>query len=86
MQLVIATREDPMLPLARYHARGRLPEIRAPDLYFTSHETADFLKRVMDLKFSPENIASPQSRTESWIVELQLAAMSIQSMRWQWTS
>ncbi|MGE5373829.1 MAG: LuxR C-terminal-related transcriptional regulator [Bacteroidota bacterium] len=78
MQLVITTREDPSLSLARYRARGQLIEIRASNLCFTSRETADFLNRIMDLTLSPEDIASLQSRTEGWIVGLQLAAISMQ--------
>ena len=49
MHLVIATREDPHLPLARLRARGQLTELRAADLRFTSSEAADFLNQVMTL-------------------------------------
>jgi LuxR family maltose regulon positive regulatory protein len=78
MHLVITTREDPPLPLARYRARGQLLEMRAADLRFTEPEAADFLNDVMGLKLSPEQIAALKSRTEGWVAGLQLAALSMQ--------
>jgi len=81
MHLVIATREDPPLPLARYRARGQLTELRAADLRFTPVESADFLNQVMDLNLSAEDIAALETRTEGWIAGLQLAAISIQGQK-----
>lgn len=78
MHLVIATREDPLLPLARWRARGQLTELRAADLRFTSSETAEFLNRVMGLDLAQEDIAALETRTEGWIAGLQLAALSMQ--------
>ena len=78
MHLVIATREDPSLPLARYRARGHLTELRVKDLRFTPDEAADFLNQVMGLNLSAEDIAALESRTEGWIAGLQLAAISMQ--------
>jgi LuxR family maltose regulon positive regulatory protein len=78
MHLVIATREDPSLPLARLRARGQLTELRAADLRFTPGEAAEFLNQVMGLKLSAEEIAALESRTEGWIAGLQLAALSMQ--------
>ncbi len=78
MHLVIATREDPPLPLARYRARGQLTELRAADLRFTPAEVSEFLNRVMGLNLSAENIAALEIRTEGWIAGLQLAAISMQ--------
>lgn len=78
MHLVIATRVDPNLPLARHRARGQLTELRAVDLRFTFAEAADFLNRVMGLDLSPEDVATLESRTEGWIAGLQLAAISMQ--------
>src|SRR2546421_6268471 len=77
MHLVIATREDPQLPLARLRARGELTELRAADLRFTPSETAAFLNQVMDLHLSAEDIARLARRTEGWIAGLQLAALSM---------
>src|SRR3972149_468218 len=78
MHLVIATREDPDLPLARLRARGQLTELRAADLRFTASEAAEFLNQAMGLKLSAENIAALETRTEGWIAGLQLAAISMQ--------
>ena len=78
MHLVIATREDPHLPLARWRARGQLTELRAADLRFTPSEAAEFLNRVMGLDLSAEDITALETRTEGWIAGLQMAALSIQ--------
>jgi len=78
MHLVIATREDPPLPLARLRARGQLTELRATDLRFSSSEAAEFFGQVMGLDLSAEDIAALETRTEGWIAGLQLAAISMQ--------
>ncbi|HET8579765.1 MAG TPA: AAA family ATPase, partial [Nitrospiraceae bacterium] len=78
MHLVIATREDPSLPLARSRAQGQLTELRACDLRFTQPEAAQFLNEVMGLNLSAEDIAALETRTEGWIAGLQLAALSMQ--------
>ena len=78
MHLVIATREDPSLPLARLRARGQLTELRAADLRFAPAEVAEFLNRVMGLNLSDGDVAALESRTEGWIAGLQMAALSMQ--------
>jgi ATP/maltotriose-dependent transcriptional regulator MalT len=78
MHLVIATREDPQLPLARLRVQGHLIELRAADLRFTPSEAAGFLNQVMGLNLSAEDIAALEARTEGWIAGLQLAALSMQ--------
>jgi LuxR family maltose regulon positive regulatory protein len=78
MHLVIATREDPSLPLARLRARGQLSEVRATELRFIPAEAAAFLNQVMGLSLSAEEITALETRTEGWIAGLQLAAISIQ--------
>ena len=77
MHLVIATREDPPLPLARLRARDQLTELRAADLRFTPAEATDFLNQVMGLNLSLEDITALETRTEGWIAGLQLAAISM---------
>jgi LuxR family transcriptional regulator, maltose regulon positive regulatory protein len=77
MHLVIATREDPPLPLARLRARGQLTELRAADLRFTPAEAAAFLNSAMGLDLSAGEIAALEERTEGWIAGLQLAALSL---------
>ncbi len=78
MHMVIATREDPPLPLARLRARGQLTELRATDLRFTPAEAAEFLNHIMGLHLSDEDIAALEVRTEGWIAGLQLAAIALQ--------
>ena len=80
MHLVIATREDPHLPLARLRGRGQLSEVRADELRFTPDEAAEFLNQVMGLSLSAEDIAALETRTEGWIVGLQMAALSMQGL------
>jgi len=77
-RLVIASREDPQLPLARLRASGQLTELRATDLRFTPDEAAAFLNQVMDLNLSAGDIAALEARTEGWIAGLQLAALALQ--------
>jgi LuxR family maltose regulon positive regulatory protein len=78
MHLVIATREDPSLPLARLRARGQMTELRASDLRFTPAEAAEFINRMMGLDLSDRDVAALESRTEGWIAGLQMAALSMQ--------
>ena len=78
MHVVIVTREDPNLPLARLRARGQLTELHVTDLRFTSSEAAEFLNQVMGLALSAEDITVLETRTEGWIVGLHLAALALQ--------
>ena len=78
VQLVIATRADPALPLARLRARGELVEVRADDLRFTADETAAYLDEAMGLALTAPDVAALEGRTEGWIAALQLAALSMQ--------
>ena len=77
LHLVLLTREDPPLPLARLRANNQLTEIRAGDLRFTSPEADRFLNEVMELSLSPADIAVLDDKTEGWIVGLQLAGLSV---------
>jgi LuxR family maltose regulon positive regulatory protein len=81
LHLVIATREDPPLPLARLRAQGHLSELRAADLRFTPAEAAEFLGGVMNLDLSADEVARLETRTEGWIAGLQLAALSMQGRK-----
>ena len=78
MHLVIASRSDPPLPLARLRGRGESTELRASDLRFTPDEAAAFLNGVMGLDLSAGDVAALETRTEGWIAGLQLAALSMQ--------
>jgi LuxR family maltose regulon positive regulatory protein len=77
LHLVIISREDPLLPIPRLRARGKVLEIRQEDLRFTFKETADFLNRVMGLSLSFSQVAALEQRTEGWIAGLQLAALTM---------
>lgn len=79
MHLVMLTRADPPIQLAKLRARGDLVELRTADLRFTTEEAATFLTAVMDLKLSDENVSTLDQRTEGWIVGLQMAALSLQN-------
>jgi LuxR family maltose regulon positive regulatory protein len=80
MHLVIATREDLPLSLARLRAQKHMMEIRAGDLRFTEEEATTFLNQTMGLSLTPESIRALENRTEGWIVGLQLAALSMQEV------
>jgi LuxR family maltose regulon positive regulatory protein len=78
VRLVIATRIDPALPLARLRARGQLIEIRAADLRFTPDEAVAYFNGVMDLGLTTADVEALEGRTEGWIAALQLAGLSMQ--------
>ena len=78
MHVVLLSRTDPPLPLARFRARNQLLDLRAAELRFSSEEIALFLNRVMELHLSPDDLAAMETRTEGWIAGLQLAALSMQ--------
>ena len=78
MRLVVSTRADPPLPLARLRIRRQLVEVRVTDLRFTREETARFLNDVMGLNLTPADVAALETRTEGWIASLQLAALALQ--------
>jgi LuxR family maltose regulon positive regulatory protein len=77
LHLVLITREDPSLPLARLRANNQPTEIRAGDLRFTGREADRFLNEVMGLSLSQADVAALEDRTEGWIVGLQLAGLSV---------
>ena len=77
LHLLITSRSDPPLPLARWRVRRQLTEIRAADLRFTPDEAAQFLNQVMGLNLSADELAALETRTEGWIAGLQLAALSM---------
>jgi LuxR family maltose regulon positive regulatory protein len=78
LHVVIASRTDPPLPLARWRARGDLAEIRAAELRFTPDEAAAYLNEMMGLRLTAQDVAALEGRTEGWIAALQLAALSMQ--------
>jgi ATP-dependent transcriptional regulator len=79
IHLVILTRSDPPLPLARMRARGQLTEIRARDLQFTMEETTQLLNQITALGLTEEDISRLLDRTEGWAAGLQMAALALTS-------
>jgi LuxR family transcriptional regulator, maltose regulon positive regulatory protein len=79
LHLVLSTRSDPPLPLARWRARGYLNELRGADLRFTLEETEAFLRRSLDNEAANETARELEELTEGWIALLRLAALSLRS-------
>jgi len=77
VHVVISSRTDPPLPLARWRAAGHLVRLSAADLAFTTAEATAFLRGVMGLDLSRQDIAVLEGRTEGWVAGLQLAALSM---------
>jgi LuxR family maltose regulon positive regulatory protein len=77
LHVIITTRIDPPLPLARWRAHGMLTELRAADLRFTLEEAAAFLTQLMQLPLSVVDIQALEQRTEGWIAGLQFAALAM---------
>jgi LuxR family transcriptional regulator, maltose regulon positive regulatory protein len=77
VHLVVSSRINPPLPLARLRARGQIMEIDAADLSFAPEEAAAFLKDTMGLNLTVGDVAALEVRTEGWIAGLQLAALSM---------
>jgi LuxR family maltose regulon positive regulatory protein len=78
LHLLLASRADPSLALARLRASGAVIELRAADLRFTAPEAAQFLTDVMGLPLDTAAVEALEARTEGWIAGLQLAALSLQ--------
>ena len=77
LHIVLATRIDPPLPLARLRAQGQISELRAADLQFTSTEAGDLLRRLMGAQLSEAQAVALNERVEGWAVGLQLAGLSL---------
>jgi len=77
MHVILTTRADPSLPLARLRARNQLTEIRAADLCFTTEEIAELYNERLRLDLTLDDIEMLGARTEGWISGLQLAAHSL---------
>jgi LuxR family transcriptional regulator, maltose regulon positive regulatory protein len=77
LHVLITSRADPPLPLARMRARGQMAELREADLRFTPEEVSVLFLEVWELDLSAEAVAALEGRTEGWAVGLQLAALSL---------
>ncbi|MBI5666981.1 MAG: tetratricopeptide repeat protein [Chloroflexi bacterium] len=81
LHLVLITRSDPALPLARLRARNELHELRAADLRFTLEETHVFLQQTVPFPLPADVIAQLSERTEGWAAGLRLVALALQKMQ-----
>ena len=77
LRVVVSSRADPPLPLARLRARGQLAELRAADLRFTGEEAAALLGEAAGPGLPAAAAAALVARTEGWAAGLQLAGLSL---------
>lgn len=80
LHLVLATRSEPNLPLARLRARRQLLELRVDDLSFSRQEATEFYNNLMQLNLSDKQITALEKRTEGWIAGMQLLALNLRSL------
>ena len=78
VQLVLASRTEPILPVAALRAHGELLELRARDLRFTPEEADAFLNGRLGLGLTPDDVQALVGKTEGWPAGLYLAALSLQ--------
>ncbi len=77
LHLVLVTRTDPPLPLARLRAHRQMQEIRNEELRFSLAETTAFLGNELEQALTTADIVALEQRTEGWAAGLQLAALSL---------
>jgi LuxR family maltose regulon positive regulatory protein len=77
LHLVLLSRSDPPLELARLRVAGQLAEVRMEQLRFTPQETASFLKKFAEVQLAEPDLAALNERTEGWIAGLQMTAISL---------
>jgi LuxR family maltose regulon positive regulatory protein len=77
VHVVLSTRVDPPLPLARMRARGELTELRVAELHFSDEEASELLNDSMGLDLAAEDVARLAERTEGWAAGLVLAGLSL---------
>ena len=77
LRVVLASRADPLLGLARLRGRGQLAELRAAELRFTVDETAALLRQAVGTALPEAAVAMLTARTEGWVAGLQLASLSL---------
>jgi LuxR family maltose regulon positive regulatory protein len=77
-QILVASREEPALPLARWRAEGRLQEVGLADLRLDEPEAAVLLEGT-GVELAPTEVSELTVRTEGWPAGLYLAALSLQA-------
>lgn len=78
MHLVISSRADPPIPLARLRAQGQITEIRAAHLGFSLVDAEKFLNQILALNLTQDSIRTLIERTDGWIAALQMVSISLQ--------
>jgi LuxR family transcriptional regulator, maltose regulon positive regulatory protein len=79
--VVLITRADPPLPLARWRVHRALYELRAADLRFSSQETRAFLQQAFPFSLAPETLTRLDERIEGWAAGLRLLTLALQGRR-----
>jgi LuxR family transcriptional regulator, maltose regulon positive regulatory protein len=79
VHVVLSSRSDPPLPLARMRARGELAELRVADLQFTDEEALALLNGPMGLQLGTDDAQRLAERTEGWAAGLVLAGLSLRA-------
>lgn len=80
MQLVLITREDPPLPLAKMRSAKNLAELRISQLRFTETEVREYFSRIHQISLGEEQVRNLFKRTEGWVAGLQMTALSMQGI------
>src|SRR5437870_13634419 len=78
LHLILATRADPPLPITLLRARGHLLEVRTDELRCNPDEATAFLEKSVSIQLSQDMIEAVTTRTEGWLVGLQLLSLSLQ--------
>jgi LuxR family maltose regulon positive regulatory protein len=78
LHLIMTTRSDPPLPLARLRAQPDITELRAVDLRFSLAETQAFFQQALARPLAPELLERLDARTEGWVTGLRLVALTLQ--------
>jgi LuxR family maltose regulon positive regulatory protein len=81
LHIILATRADPPLALARLRGRGQLAEIRMEDLRFTEAEAVQLVHQVEGCQLSAQDVNTLTARTEGWAAGLQMAAAALQALQ-----
>lgn len=81
LKLVLISREDPNLPIAKLRVKGRITEIRMEELCFYASEAAEFFKNTMEIELSNQVIEKIAKRTEGWVAGMQLAGLLFKSVK-----
>lgn len=86
VNLIITTRFEPQLPIARWSVKNWVDKIYAADLVFSIDESTHFLNSYMGLALNEQQISIIVSKTEGWVAAIQLAALSATAIQSRYDS